>query len=115
MRIGKYEFKSEEQAEDKILDLGFDVDQFDVRYPTHKHSVVKLGHIILEQGEYKFNDDGTFEEIKKPVLSEKYHVDVMWYELEEHPYGWKTYSCDLDTEGMHSFSGVSYLENKIIK
>ena len=74
MRIGKYEFKSEEQAEDKILDLGFDVDDNGVKYPTHKHTVVKLGHIVLEQGEYKYNNDGTTEEIKKPVLSDKYHV-----------------------------------------
>ena len=51
--------------------------------------------------------------IKEPILSDKYHVDVIWHEIEDHPWGWKTYSCDLDTEGVHSFYGVSYLENKM--
>ena len=51
--------------------------------------------------------------IKEPVFSDKYHVDVIWYDIESHPYGWKTYSCDLDSEGMHKFSGIPYLENKI--
>lgn len=98
MRIAKYEFKSKEQVQDKIEDL-----------PEGSFLIVELGHIVLEQGEY----DENLEEIKAPVLSDKYHVDVIWDVLEKHPYGWKTYSVDLESEGMHKFAGISYLENKI--
>lgn len=109
MRIGKYEFKSKEQVQDKIEDLGFETGFDGHKYTTHKHTIVLLGHIVLEQGEYNEN----LEEIKAPVFSDKYHVDVIWDGLEKHPYGWKTYSVDLEGEGMHQFAGVSYLENKI--
>ena len=108
IKLGKYEFKSQEQALEKIKDLGVDTDFEGNEYSAHKHAIVLLGHIILEQGEY----DENLEEIKAPVLSESYHVDVVWNGLENHPYGWKTYNVDLDSEGIHSF-GVSYLENKM--
>ena len=48
IKLGKYEFKSEEQALDKIQDLGVDTDFEGNEYPTHKHAIVLLGHIILE-------------------------------------------------------------------
>jgi hypothetical protein len=110
IKISKYEFDSMEQAESKINALPSvkaeskinalpsvkDEDGNDV--PSHKHTIVKLGNIVLEQGEY--DEEG--EETKAPVLSEKYHVDVLWKDLEEtdedgnvtvdHPYGWKSYS-----------------------
>ena len=113
MRIGKYEFKSKEQVQEKIEDLGVDYDWEGNQYPTHKHIIVELGHIILEEGKYKLNEKAEMQIIKEPVISDKYHIDVIWYDIESHPYGWKTYSCDLDSEGVHKFSGLSYLENKI--
>lgn len=102
MRIGKYEFKSKEQVQDKIEDL-----------PEGSFLIVELGYIVLKEGEYELNEDEEMQLIKEPVFSDKYHVDVIWYDIESHPYGWKTYSCDLDSEGMHKFSGIPYLENKI--
>ncbi len=112
MKIGKYEFNDKEQVKEKIEDLGVDYDFEGNQYPTHNHSIVELGNIVLQKGEYEIKD-GEMQMIKEPILSENYHVDVIWSDLEKHPYGWKTYSCDLDTEGMHSFSGLSYLEYKI--
>lgn len=103
MKIGKYAFNSKEQVKEKIEDLGVDYDFEGNQYPTHNHTIVELGHILLQKGEYE----------KEPVLSDKYHVDVIWSDLKDHPWGWKTYSCDLDTEGVHSFYGISYLENKM--
>lgn len=99
MKIGKYEFESQEQAEKKIYALG----------EAHKHTIVKLGHILLKQGVY----DEDLKEIEKPILSDKYHVDVLWRDIEEHPYGWKSYSVDLNDNGMHGFLGIDYLKNKI--
>ena len=112
MTIGKYEFNDKEQVKEKIEDLGVDYDFEGNQYPTHNHSIVELGNIVLQKGEYEIKD-GEMLMIKEPILSDKYHVDVIWSDLKDHPWGWKTYSCDLDTEGMHSFYGLSYLEYKI--
>ena len=67
MRIGKYEFDSQEQANTKVQGLGVTTDEDGNEYPSHNHSVVHLGHIVLEKGEY--DKDG--EETKAPVLSVK--------------------------------------------
>ena len=52
MKIGKYEFKDQATAEAKIKALGVDTDEDGNEYPTHRHAIVKLGHIVLEDGEY---------------------------------------------------------------
>ena len=106
MKIGKYEFKDQATAESKIKGLGVDEDG----NATHSHAIVKLGHIVLERGEYDANGN----EIKAPVLSDKYHVDVAWNGIEEHPYGWKSSAVVItDGNGIHSFYGVDYQENKM--
>lgn len=121
MKIAKYEFDSQSQAESKIEALGVATDEDGNTYPTHKHSIVKLGNIVLTQGDY--DEDGN--EITPPVLSDKYHVDVLWdlsdtYDDEgnvvyaDHPYGWKTYNVDLDDNGVHSFMGLDYTKHKFI-
>jgi hypothetical protein len=119
MKISKYEFSSQEAAESKIASLPHATDEDGNDYPTHKHTIVKLGFIVLEQGEY--NEEA--EETKAPVLSDKYSVDVLWKDLEEtdeegnvtidHPYGWKSKAIDLEDEGVHGFFGVSYQDNKM--
>ena len=119
MKISKYEFDSQEQAETKIAALPHATDEDGNDYPTHKHTVVKLGFITLEQGEY----DAEGKETKAPVLSNKYSVDVLWKDLEEtdedgnvtinHPYGWAGKALDLSDEGVHGFFGVLYQDNKM--
>ena len=97
LHIGKYEFNSEEQATEKIEWLGTETNEEGETYSTHNHTVVELG------------SEGT-----------KYLVDVLWQDLEpdedgeiDHPHGWKTYSVDIDTEGIHSFLGLNYQDLKI--
>ena len=109
MKIGKYAFNSREQAKEKIKALGFGIDEDGNEYPTHNHSVVELGYIMLKEGVY----DDDLKEIEPPILSDKCHVDVMWVGLEDHPYGWATYAVDLSSNGVHSFLGVNYIENKM--
>lgn len=119
MKIAKYEFNSKEQADSKIESLGVITDDEGNTFPSHNHSIVHLGHIVLEQGVY----DAEGNEITPPVLSELYHVDVCWdlddsYDEEgnlvpvDHPFGWKTYAIDLEHDGVHSFYGLNYQEFK---
>ena len=128
MKIGKYEFNSKEQAEEKISALGTATDENGNEYPTHKSTIVQLGNIVLEQGEYDENG----EEITAPVLSDKWHLDVLWGKEDittveeeavlddegmvvtpevtsvDHPYGWKSYAVEIEGDGVHSFFGLSY-------
>ena len=128
MRISKYEFNSKEQAQEKIDALGTATDENGNEYPTHKSTIVQLGNIVLEQGEY--DEEG--EEITAPVLSDKWHLDVAWDDAEittveeeavldeegmivtpevtsvDHPYGWKSYAVEIEGDGVHSFFGLSY-------
>ena len=120
MYIGKYEFKDQKTAEAKIKALGVETDEEGNEYPTHGHAIVKLGHIVLEQGEY----DAEGNEIKAPVLSDKYHLDVAWRITDtideegnvikaDHPYGWKSSAVAIaDGNGVHSFYGVDYQKFK---
>ena len=128
MKIGKYEFNSKEQAQDKIDALGTATDENGNEYPTHKSTIVQLGNIVLEQGEYDENG----EEVTAPVLSDKWHLDVLWGKEDittveeeavlddegmvvtpevtsvDHPYGWKSYAVEIEGDGVHSFFGLSY-------
>ena len=111
IKIGKYSFDSREQAQTKIDALGTATDEDGNKYPTHKHTIVHLGNIVLEQGEY--DEEG--EETVAPVLSDKWHLDVLWNGLEadedgkvNHPYGWKSKSVNIDGDGVHAFFGLNY-------
>jgi hypothetical protein len=105
IKVGKYIFESEEQAETKIKGLGVDKEN----NPTHSHAVVRLGHEVLEEGYF----DEKTEEYVEPVLSDKYLIDVVWNGIEEHPYGWKSYAVTPSGEPVHNFYGIDYLENKM--
>ena len=110
IKIGKYNFIDKETADAKIKSLGVEIDDDGNEYAAHSHCVVRLGNIILEQSQY--DDEGN--KIKDAVLSEKYHLDVAWKDLESHPYCWKLYAVAVaDGNGVHSFYGVDYQNNKM--
>ena len=104
MNIGKYQFYSKGQAQTKIDALGFSTDEDGNKYPTHSHAIVHLGNIVLEQA--VIDEDGEIE--TEAVLSEDWHVDVLWDGLDDHPYGWKSKSIDIEGEGVHAFYGLSF-------
>ena len=85
----RYEFNDQEQAEEKI-DAFFDLDEEGNKVQNIKAAFIKLNKFVLEQGEY----DEQGEEITPPVLSEGYAVDVLWNDLDESPYGWKSYEVE---------------------
>ena len=118
IKVSKYEFASESVAQAAIDSLPH-VEVEGENVPNHKHTIVKLGHIVIQDGIYDENG----EETQAPVLSENYHVDVLWKDIQEvdeegnvsfaHPSGWAVVAAiDIDNEGMHGFMGVSYQENK---
>ena len=111
MKIGKYIFESKEKAQAKIDALGTATDEDGNEYPTHKHTIVHLGNIVLEQA--VIDEDGEIE--TEAVLSEDWHVDVLWVDLEadedgiiDHPYGWKSKSVNINGDGVHAFFGLNY-------
>ena len=111
MKIGKYIFESKEKAQTKIDALGTATDENENQYPTHKHTIVHLGNIVLEQA--VINEDGEIE--TEAVLSSDWHVDVLWVDLEadengiiDHPYGWKSKSVNINGDGVHAFFGLNY-------
>ena len=116
IKIGKYKFNTKEQFLDKVNALGTATDEEGNEYPTHSHTIVQLGHEVLEDAVYGENEEtGEFELISEAIYSDKYLVDVLWKNLEadedgiiDHPYGWKSYSVDVEENGMHSFLGLDY-------
>jgi hypothetical protein len=110
-RIGKYKFSNKKQAQTKIDALGTANDEDGNQYPTHKHAIVHLGNIVLEQP--VIDEEGEVE--IEAVLSSDWHLDVLWIGLEadedgaiDHPYGWKSKSVNIDGNGVHSFLGLNY-------
>ena len=100
----KYEFDSEAQALDKIAALPHETDEDGNEYPTHSHTVVKLGYLSLT--EPTFDDEGNV--VEEGEYSTKYSVDVLWSGLDESPYGWKSYEISVEGNGVHTFAGWSF-------
>ena len=97
IHISKYKFTSKEQFDAKLESL------VDVKFDK-----AELGHIVLASA--VVDEEGV--EVTPEVISEGWHVDMIWHDIEDHPYGWKSYNVDLSSEGSHGFAGVSYLANK---
>ena len=100
----KYEFNSQEQAEQKIDALPHDTDDDGNKYPTHQHSVVKLGYLWITKP--TFHDDGNVE--TEGVASDKYSVDVLWNGLDSSPYGWASFEITCEGNGVHTFAGWTF-------
>ena len=66
----KYAFGSKGACTTKINALGVDEEG----NPTHPHAIVHLGHLVVTEGTY--DEEGN--ELTAPVLSDSYHVDVLW-------------------------------------
>ena len=80
----KYLFTSKEQAETKVN--AFIVD--DVQ--TVKADFIWLDKFVLTEGEY--DEEGV--EIVAPTFTPPYSLDVVWHDLDESPYGWKSYEIE---------------------
>jgi hypothetical protein len=125
----KYEFESQELAETRIAALPHsEVDG--ESYPSHSHTVVKLGYLFTEQPTY--DEEGN--QLTEGVQSDMYSVDVLWKASEitveteaavldedgnvitpavteiDYPYGWVSKEIEVEGNGVHTFAGWSYSE-----
>jgi len=107
----KYIFNSKEQAESYITNLGVFAGENGVTYPLHRHTIVKLGFLPIENAVY--DEEGN--EISPTIYSDKYSVDVLWKGLEEDdegnvifPSGWDEYLLTGRSEYLHNFYGYTY-------
>ena len=66
----KYQFGSKGSATTKINALGVDEEG----NPTHSHAIVRLGNLVVTPAE--IDEEGNV--ITEAVLSDTYHVDVLW-------------------------------------
>ena len=109
--IKRYKFNSKEQADVKLAALYNEENE-----PLHKMCVVKVGKLIETEGVYEdvevevTDDEGityieySTEVVNEPIYREGYHVDILFRDLEESPYGFKTYEVEPKTPN-HSFAG----------
>lgn len=102
----KYEFNSQEQAEQKISALPHDTDDEGNEYLSSNHTIVKLGYLWVT--EPTFDDEGNVE--TEGVASDSYSVDVLWNDLDSSPYGWATYEITVEGNGVHTFAGWNFNE-----
>ena len=87
----RYTFTDKAQADSKISKF-FDIDEEGNKIPNERAAFIYLDKFMLVKGEY--DEQGV--EIVAPTYSEGYALDVVWHNLEESPYGWKTYETEPD-------------------
>ena len=85
----RYTFIDKAQADSKIEKF-FDIDEEGNKIPNERAAFIYLDKFVLVHGEY--DEQGV--EITAPTYSEGYALDVVWHNLEESPYGWKTYEIE---------------------
>lgn len=105
----KYEFTDEATYETAKLDIAHEIED-DGEGNTNFYfisgdTIAPLGNITLTPA--TFDEDGN--ELTAPVLSDKWHVDVLWAAAENEPDSWKAFAVTLSDLGIHGFAGVDYL------
>lgn len=99
----KYEFDSQEQAEEKIAALPHNTDDEGNKWLEARHTIVKLGYLWINEPVYDMD-----EIVTEGEQSDKYSVDVLWEGLDESPYGWKSYEVNPEGNGVHTFAGWTF-------
>ena len=104
----KYEFTDQTEAESFIDGLPHETDEDGETYQAHKHTIVKLGYVVVTPAEYEEGEDGELEETTAAVLADNYSVDVLWSDLEEQPEDWADFEIIIEGNGVHTFAGWAY-------
>tara|TARA_R100000388_G_scaffold71943_1_gene52121 strand:+ start:2607 stop:2936 length:330 start_codon:yes stop_codon:yes gene_type:complete len=108
MIFKKYEFDNKEKFDEVKETLPKETvtdgdESYDVE--LYSHTIVELGNIMLKEPE--FDEDG--EITKDAEFSTKYHVDILWVDVDSQPTEFEQYEVVLDNNGVHSFSGINYI------
>jgi len=104
--VKKYEFENESIVYSLITNLGVETDDDGNEYLTHKNAIVKLGNIVVTPGQY----DEQGNEIKAPILYDKFCVDVLWRDENDSAIAsWSAYEIRIQDEGVHKFAGINYI------
>ena len=82
----RYQFNDKKQAKQKVSAF---IEQGE-EGQTIKASFIWLDKFVKVNGEY--NEKG--EEIIAPIFTDGYALDVLWNDLDESPYGWKSYEIE---------------------
>ena len=93
----KYQFGSKSAASAKINALGIDEEG----NPTHNHAIVRLGNLVVTPAE--IDEEGNV--ITEAVLTDTYHVDVLW-DGEPNP-DWDAQMVWCAPMGVHTFGSSS--------
>ena len=93
----KYAFGSKGAATTKLNALGVDEEG----NPTHSHAIVYLGNIVVTPAE--IDEEGNI--ITEAVLSDTYHIDVLW-DGEPNP-DWDNQLVWCAPVGLHTFGSSS--------
>lgn len=95
--LAKYAFDSKEQFKTKLESLK------DIRFEI----AIELGNICLVAESISLDDVVT-----EAIYSDKCHVDMCWYGLDDHPFGWKSYYVEVDGNGSAKIAGLEYNDYK---
>ena len=93
----KYSFGSISAANEKINALGIDEEG----NPTHNNAIVRLGNLVVTPAE--IDEEGNV--ITEAVLTDTYHVDVLW-DGEPNP-DWDAQMVWCAPMGVHTFGSSS--------
>ena len=93
----KYQFGSKSAATAKINALGIDEEG----NPTHNNAIVRLGNLVVTPAEI----DAEGNVITEAVLTDTYHVDVLW-DGEPNP-DWDAQMVFCPPVGVHTFGSSS--------
>ena len=85
----RYLLNDKQQAEQKVSAFT-EVNEQGEEVQTVKASFIWLDKFVKVNGEY--NEKG--EEITAPIFTDSYSLDVVWDDLEQSPYGWKSYEIN---------------------
>ena len=89
----KYKFTDKTEADNMITALGVNEEG----NPTHKHEIVRLGHLVETEGTY----DEQGNQITAPIYTTTYHVDVLWDNEED--VNWSNFVVWCPPMGVHVF------------
>lgn len=96
----KYSFNSKEEVTTKINLLGVNEEGL----PAHNHTIVHLGNIVLKPP--TFDEEGNV--ITESVISDTYHVDVLWDG--EPDSSWDNHLVWCPPMGVHTFGSSSAIK-----